>query len=386
MNVMNVGSIYFKGVRRFFLFTVLVVLFVSCASEVQVPSVVNVQSVDDLSNATVNSLVYTLPVTVIRVEIEAEKTISKVGPFYRYSKKLLNVNGVIMEDGEEWSLKGVKLYTIGKPDYSKRFSVTSSGSNIASLLNLSPEGVLVGVNLDNQQEQSSSLKSSIEPKIPTTDDVTFDDVPMLKKPLSKTSTAAMAEETANMIYKIRKRRLKILASDYPVLPPDGKAYEVTVSELNKLEKKMVELFVGKKELYSVSKTFDFIPDSMSVNNAVLCRFSSQKGILNADDLSGTPIYIEINIDKPKALPSGVVAIDDKEPLKQGLFYSVPVKGEVKIVDRNVLLLEKEVLLGQYGQLLSMPVELLQKDNIRIELDPVTGALKKIKKESDNSEE
>ncbi len=373
MNMLN-------RIKRVSLIIAFAVVLGSCATEVQIPSVVNVQNVNGLSNATVNSLVYFLPVTVIRVEVEAEKTISKVGPFYRYSKKMLNVNSVVLEDKEEWVLKSVKLYTVGQPDYSKRFNVSSSGSNVASLLNLTPEGVLVGVNMKNQQENATSLKSNIETKTPTTADVSFDAVPMQKKQLSKTSTAAMAEETANLIYKIRKRRLKILASDYPVLPPDGKSYEVTVSELNKLEKEMVELFVGKKESFTVSKTFDFIPDSMSVNNSVLCRFSSQKGIISPTDLSGTPLYIEIDIDKPKALPSTAVAVDDKEPLRQGLFYCVPAKGEVKIVDKNILLLEKDVLLGQYGQLISLPVDLLQKDNIRIELDPATGALKSVSKE------
>ena len=373
MNIFN----RIKGVG---LVVVFAMMLASCATEVQIPSVVNIQNVSGLSNATINSLVYSLPVTVIRVEVEAEKTISKVGPFYRYSKKMLNVNSVVLEDKEEWVLKSVKMYTAGQPDYTKRFSVTSSGSNVASLLNLTSEGVLVGVNMKDQQEYETSLKSNIESKTPTTDDVNFDAVPMLEKQLSKTSTAAMAEETANQIYRIRKRRLKILASDFPVLPPDGKSYEVAVSELNKLEKELIELFVGKKESYTVTKTFDFIPDSMSVDNLVLCRFSTQKGVLSSTDLSGTPIYIEISVDKPKALPSESIAVDDKEPLRQGLFYCVPAKGVVKIVDKNILLLEKDVLLGQYGQLISLPVDLLQKDNIRIELDPATGALKNIYKE------
>jgi hypothetical protein len=46
-----------------------------------------------------------------------------------------------------------------------------------------------------------------------------------------------------------------------------------VRELNKYEKELMELFTGKKETFTVKKTFDFIPDSMSVDNAVLCRFS-----------------------------------------------------------------------------------------------------------------
>ena len=142
----------------------------------------------------------------------------------------------------------------------------------------------------------------------------------------------------------------------------------------------MELFTGKKETFTVKKTFDFIPDSMSVDNAVLCRFSAQKGLTDPMDLSGTPVYIQLDVEKTKSLPSGYVENDSKEPLRQGLFYRIPAKATVKIVDRNILLLEKEVLLGQYGQLVSLPVDLLQKDNVRIELDPATGALKNIYRE------
>jgi len=355
-------------------------LLSSCASETQVLSVADVKNVDNVSNATMNSLVYSLPVTAVRVEIEAEKTISKVGPFYRYSQKFMNVSNVVLENKEQWKLKSVKVYTVGMPDDANRFVVTSSGTNIASLLNLTPEGLLAGVNLEKTPEYASPLKCNAEPKTPTIEEVNFDAVPLLEKQLTKTSTAAMAEETANLIYKVRKRRFKILASDYEVLPPDGQSYEVMVRELNKYEKELMELFTGKKETFTVKKTFDFIPDSMSVEDAVLCRFSEQKGIVGPMDLSGTPVYIQLSIDKHKSLPSAYVPSKSKEPVRQGLFYRIPAKATVKIVDRNILLLEKEVLLGQYGQLVSLPVDLLQKDNVRIELDLATGALKNISKE------
>ncbi|NPA36075.1 MAG: DUF4831 family protein [Chlorobi bacterium] len=358
----------------------LVFLISSCASEIQIPSKANVQNVNTVSNATVNSLVYSLPVTVIRVEIEAEKVVSKVGPFYRYSKKLLNVENVVLEDNVEWRLKGVKVYTTGKPDYSKRFVVSASGSNVAQMLNLTSDGVLVGINLDELPETDNVLKTNVETVTPSPDDISFDDVPMLEKQLLKTSTAAMAEETANLIYKVRKRRFKILASDYPVLPPDGEAFEVSVRELDKYEKQLVELFTGKKETFSVTKTFDFIPDSMSVNNSVLCRFSKQKGILDPMDLAGTPVYIDVKVEKPAKLPSGYVQVEKNEILKQGLFCNTPARADVKVIDRNILLIEKEVLLGQYGQLISLPVDLMQRDDVKIKLDPATGALISITKE------
>ncbi len=240
-------TIHYSKLKSFFRLEVifsLAMLLSSCAGETQIPSVANVREASKVSNATVNSLIYSLPVTVIRVEILAEKTVSKVGPFYRYSQKYLNISDVVLENKEEWKLKSVKLYTVGEPDNNNRFVVTSSGPNIASLLNLTPEGVLAGVNRNKLPEYRSSLKCNVEKKMPGIADVSFDTVPLLEKQLTKTSTAAMAEETANLIYKVRKRRFKILASDYEVLPPDGKSYEVTVQELNKYEKQLVELFTG----------------------------------------------------------------------------------------------------------------------------------------------
>ncbi|TAJ15572.1 DUF4831 family protein [Marinilabiliaceae bacterium JC017] len=362
------------------LFFALIALFMgACASQTGVPSKVNVQSSTELTNSTKNALVYALPSTTVRVEVEAEKTISKVGPFYRYSQKYLNISNVVLDDKVEWVLKSVKVYTVGVPDQNKWFKVNFEGNNVAPLLSLTEEGVLAGVNMPIGPKQVTTLRTEDQEKGPELADVTFDAVPMLEKQLVKTSTAAMAEEAANFIYKVRKRRFKILASDYEHLPPDGQSYEVMVRELNNIEQNFLELFVGKKEKFQVIKTIDFLPDSMSTNNDVLFRFSSQQGILDKMDLSGTPVYIDIQVPDKKELPAGPSA-NPKESTQQGLVYCMPAKATVKIIDRNKLLLEKEVLLGQYGQLISLPHNLLEQNNVRIELDTATGALKGVYKE------
>ncbi len=349
----------------------------SCAvQQPVVPGKVNVQDVAQMNNATANALLYSLPTTVIRVNVEVEKTISKVGPFYRYSQKMLNVSDVVTEDKEEWRIKSVNVETYGRPDDNKRYSISYSGPSSAPFINLTSSGVLAGVN-SGFVDSDCYLKEFTVTEVPTIDDVNFNDVAMIEKQLVKTSTAAMAEETANYIYKIRKRRFKILASDFEQLPPDGQSYEVMVRELNQLEKEHMELFIGKTETFTMTQSYDIIPDKMSTNNDVLFRFSTVSGIVDKMDVSGAPVYFELEANEEKQLPDAVVAEEKGQEVRNGLYYCQPGKATIKIIDKNVLIKEKEVYLGQFGQVISMPSNVLEQENVSIRINPKTGALQSI---------
>lgn len=353
-------------------------LFSSCAVEQTIPSKVNVQKVADMSNATQDVLLYNLPSTVIRVNVEVEKTISKVGPFYRYSQKMLNVSDVVTQDKEEWRIKSVEIETYGIPDESNEYAISYSGASSAPFINLSASGVLTGINACTGNE-TSFLKDYTITKMPSLDEVNFNEVAMIEKQLAKTSTAAMAEETANYIYKIRKRRFKILASDYEQLPPDGQSYEVMVRELNQLEKEHMELFVGKKETFTMKQSFDIVPHEMSANNDVLFRFSALSGIVDKMDVSGAPVYFELEAEETKPRPDAPVSYEKGVQPRHGLYYCKPGKATVKIIDKNELIKEKEVLLAQYGQVVSMPSNVLEQEGVSIRINPVTGALQSINK-------
>lgn len=356
-------------------------LLSSCAVEQTIPSKVNVQKVAEMNNATRDVLLYNLPSTVIRVNVEVEKTISKVGPFYRYSQKMLNVSDVVTQDKEEWRIKSIEIETYGVPDESKEYSISFSGSSSAPFLNLNASGVLTGINSCGTKEMNF-LKDYTIAEMPTFEDVNFNDVAMIEKQLAKTSTAAMAEETANYIYKIRKRRFKILASDFEQLPPDGQSYEVMVRELNQLEKDHLELFIGKKESFTMKQSFDILPDKMSANNDVLFRFSALSGIVDKMDVSGAPVYFELEVEETMQRPDAAVVYEKGELPRNGLYYCKPGKATVKIIDKNQLIKEKEVLLAQYGQVVSMPSSVLEQEGVSIRINPVTGALQSINRKHD----
>ncbi len=362
--------------KRLILSISIVAALTSCAVEQTIPSKVNVQDVAAMNNATTDVLLYSLPVTVVRVNVEVEKTVSKVGPFYRYSQKMLNISDVVTQDKEEWKIKSINIETYGMPNPDKRYAISFSGNNVAPFINLTPSGVLAGVNSDVVFSDDYLKEYTSEP-VPSINDVNFNEVPMIEKQMVKTSTAAMAEETANYIYKIRKRRFKILASNYEQLPPDGQSYEVMVRELDELEKEHMELFIGKTETYTTVKSFDIIPDQLSANNDVLFRFSALNGVVDKMDVSGAPVYFELEADTTKQLPNAPIATGKNQEVRNGLFYCQPGKVTVKIIDKNELVKQKELYLAQYGQVVSMPSNVLEKDDVSIRINAATGALQSI---------
>lgn len=335
---------------------------------------IEVKKTSELNDATSQNLTYTLPKTVVKIEIETKKVIKKAGPYYRYSQRFLNLNNVITEDSEEWILKGVKMTTTGTPDEENRYSIFSSGDNSASMINLTPEGILAGINNTNSYHPTSPSKDEKEGYIPTIEDIDFDKIPLHEDLLLKTSTAAMAQEAANMIYKIRNNRTDLLSGELENLPPDGEAYKTVLDELNKLEQDFISLFTGKTETITQKETIEITPDPLSsYNNYVLCRFSKQKGLIDAMDITGTPIYFKLDILNNPALTNKNTE-PVKNSMKNGLFYCIPSSVKITIIDKNQEIASKKIDLAQYGHTISMPASILEKEGVTMQFCPATGAL------------
>ncbi len=354
-----------------------ITMFTACSSTAQVAtSKVNVVATENVDNATEQSLTYSLPKTVIKVEIQTEKIIKKAGPFYRYSQRFLNLKDVITEDTEEWVIKGVKLYTIGVADDSKRYNIYTEGVSSATNINLTPEGVLRGFN--NPEEYTYTTTKTCKTIVPTLEDMNFDNVPLSEDILLKTSSAAMAQETANMIYTIRANRFDMLSGEIENTPADGKSYQLMLDRFDQLEADYLTLFAGKEEHISKTVVLDFIPSTSSDETNVLCRFSSLNGIVDAMDLSGTPIYLKINVDDFYRLPDQQKEPQKGETPRNGIYYCIPANATVSIIDKNVELLSQPIKLAQFGQVVSMPSSILEKENAVVKICPATGALIEVK--------
>lgn len=143
------------------------------------------------------------------------------------------------------------------------------------------------------------------------------------------STAKQAEVAAKQIYRIRESRLNILTGEADNLPPDGEAMKLVIQQLEEQEKALTNLFTGiltkETDHYEVS----IIPHD-NLDKEVLFRFSKQLGIVDADDLGGTPVYMNLKATERAPILDAKEA-EKKDKSLKGIVYNVPGKASIEIL-------------------------------------------------------
>ncbi len=361
---------------RLFLVAALLCAFVTSEAKEASKSVTvtPVASDDDAAN---NGLIYSLPTTALSIRIEAEMTVEKVGPYYKYSNRYLNLSEVITENKTSWKITGATIESYGQANTDLRYKVTADNAPLPAIA-LSDDGVLLGINVSPaSSDPARPARPKKKDRAPSSD-LSFDDIPLEHDIATKTSTAAMAEETANAIYRLRQKRLSLLGGEDAVVLNDEGSYKRVLAELKTLEDQYVSLFAGLRQTTKVTRTFTIVPDPNGLTNTVLVRFSETDGFLDVMDLNGKPVYVDLTFERQASLNELAASSKQRkaEPLT-GLRYIVPGEVTVQILDRSTLLLSQVVKCSQNGQVVTLPASLLTNENVKIELNPANGALQSI---------
>jgi hypothetical protein len=327
-----------------------------------------------------NGVVYSLPRTGVRIYVTATQEKFFSGPYYQYAEPMLGLKNAPSSDRESWTIDDIHIETFSEPDPSQVFKATGP---VGSLVSLSPSGIITGINAGAEtQEETFPVSTFIDnaaiPAMPFTDlslDSFFEKPDSTRKnTLVIKSQEEKAQEAAHTITKLRKRRFKTLANGYEEQLPDGRAYEVMVEELDKLEKEYVALFIGKSYKNTFKYSFDYMPGSNSVSGDVVFRFAEGKGILPVSDMSGKPILIDMK--KLDNLASAQAKAATGTPSAGGVFYRMPGKAEIRILNGINLMATTRADIAQFGTTAFVPDELLD-GNHRIIFHPKTGGIKSI---------
>lgn len=349
---------------------------------------------------TPSTVIYALPQTVIKLDVTAEKTILKRGPFAEYANKYLGITDVVSANGVEWKLKTINASSVGEVDPEQYHKLTTSVDYEPSLIALSPTGLIKGFNLKKSQiiDEDKELlftsvedvdieygKFSIDPIIKYREDTiykvvetdtAFIKIPVLEKQALTKSLEEKAEEAAHEIFKLRKRRFKILTANFEVLPPDGKAYEVIVRELRKLEDEYLSLFIGKKVSSLRNFYFSYTPNK-GENGGVVFRMSPQMGPVGVNDLGGKPIRIDFkNLESTREL--AIIPTAGIAPQKL-ISYRIPGIADVSISNGKRVLYKDRIPVAQFGKIANLPAEVLLNENYSIEFYPDLGSIKNVSK-------
>lgn len=325
-------------------------------------------------------VVYALPRTGIRITVEAEQFRLIRGPYYLYAQKYLGINNAAKTDEENWTITGIKMETYGEPDPNAVYKATG---NVATLLSLSEDGVLLGINSDVTQEAVKVVTTLFPVRQAAPEDI-WNDVSMHSFLSEKDSTKKAgnnfktleekAAETANDILKLRKKKAMALAAKSDKLPPDGQAYIVMVTELDKIIGNYLSLFAGQKIRKNYQLTFDVVPDAKNGKGLVAFRFSPTTGLLPESNVSGKPIMLEI--EPGSELKQKIEATGIGEPSTTGIRYRIPVVAQARLLNGIEVLAQARVAIAQYGVITTLPDGLLNGE-YSIEFHPVTGAIRSI---------
>lgn len=317
-------------------------------------------------------ITYSLPKTSLIVEAEVTKVTCKAGPYYQYAEKYLAVQDAIAEDAVYYELGKVRLINRGVPDPDNTYIVEFKPGTVAPYAYLTEEGLLCSINTEYVPAEEKAEKKAVVAKQGAVQNSVLSE-----ELLMAGSTARQAEVAAKQIYRIRESRMDILTGEADNLPPDGEAMKLVIQQLEAQEQTLSHLFTGTTEkttdLYEVS----IIP-SDELDKEVIFRFSKQLGIVDADDLGGAPVYMNL-IATERAPQLEPKEAEKKEKSLKGIIYNVPGKAKVEITMGKHTLYKGEAQITQFGTQEGLAPVMFEdkKAPVKISFYPETGAIKQI---------
>ena len=342
-------------------------------------------------------LSYSLPSTVLVLEVEAVRTNFYAGPYAEYAEKYLGLT-VPQEDSQTYQLKSIKMAPYVEPDNSKRFSVNvPKGDLDAAFLKLSPMGLIsfadagfggevawrfpsAGKGDFSDKGISANLVSESTMLYRNSDKSDRYARTMVQQGvLVKKSMEKKAAEMAQKILDARAERYKIVTGDTDATY-SGEALQSAIEELKRIEKEYLTLFTGYKDTQIETASFEVVPRADGVQKYIAFRLSDNDGLVPADNLSGKPILMEIT---PEAFAETDVTKAEKEaeaaakaqleatgkapkvkaPAEKRdvqVYFRLPAICTVTIKNGVELLLQSRMPVYQLGQESSLPVNVILK--------------------------
>ncbi len=312
-----------------------------------------------------SAIVYSLPKTKLCITVITEKVTQKPGMFYRYSERYLATSNVITEEKTFYRLKNIEVKAVATPDENRTYSVSPAKNILLSKLTVNDLGILCGINVASVNNTGLAAESSVPNTVKEPEAL----LPLGEEYMMAGSEAKLAEGAAKQIYRIRESRLSLLTADVDHMPADGSSFKTMMDGLNKMEKKLTELFIGKTTTETITQNVYYVP-SKPVKDQVVFRLSAFKGIVPTDDLSGTPFYITVS---PSQV--GTVTTDSKAKKETSSIYTIlPAQTQITIGDGINALYKNEFFIPQFGILVPIPLDVFKKNDTKVSVDSQTGRL------------
>ncbi len=336
------------------------------------------------TNTAQDGFYYALPQTVLKIGLTVEQIKKIPGPLADYATNYLGVNDYIRYSGNSVQLINAEITPLYEADpeqyYYVQFPAEKSKDEKATSILLTEQGTLLGFGMEgNAQletktdiEQTFILMEGDEDfsyfadynrmkKIDTIvrkisiDTVTINRF-LFKSSWVDKSSEERANEAARRISEIREARFHLISGYQEV--NYGESIKYMDKQLEELEQKYLELFLGKEVKTSRQVTVYYVPQKEKLRDVIYT------------DPDGNSIEIILQPgDSSVGLPETPLEKQDN------IYYRVPQTTVVHIIQKGTTYYTSNIPVCQFGVLATAPL-----NRTRLLFDEQTGNLKNIIRE------
>lgn len=317
-------------------------------------------------------LTYSLPSTVIMLDVEAVQENFYAGPYARYAEKYLGIKAR-QKDESTIHLTEVRMTPLVEADQSRRYNISvAKGQMEASFLKLSSQGLISFADANYgevpqwrfpKSGQADFSSKGVSSNLTSESTTLYHNGGKVNQSMLVGKTSEQkAAETAEMILKLREQRLQIVTGDTDATY-SGEAMGAAIAEITRLEQEYMTLFTGYSESQTQQMRFEVVPSADQEGQMYIAfRLSDTDGLVPADKMTGKPVILQI-IPQEFHVPEVPVTDEKgkKKPVAEVLaYYRIPAVCTVKLMDGPELLLQSRMPVYQLGQESSLPVNVILK--------------------------
>lgn len=319
-------------------------------------------------------LVYTLPNTVADVYLTAELVEETPGEFHNYARRYLGATDAITTPSRSARLTEATVFPRGEANPSEQWLAQFKNGS-TPFMTLTPGNIPTGINTE-------TLYHTPQPDVAAATEWTLSPLEgeiarqaVTAEMARSSSTSKRAELAAQRIFELREMRSDILSGQADNMPTDGTAMELVLNNLSAQEAALTAMFTGVRRTRTVTGKVTVVPDTVSVSDRVIARLSATDGIIDASNLSGSPITADITVIERGTLPT-----NDKGELKTfprgGVAYCIPGKARIEVSSEGNTLTSQNIDVAQLGVVFGLNPALFtdKREPAMAVFDPTTGAI------------
>lgn len=326
------------------------------------------------SKASEYGIIYSLPTTELDITIETQHTKKTPGEFYNYARRHLAIENAITQPSTSVEVVSVTIVPRGVADPENRWLVQFKAGYTPWML-LTPDGRPLTINSDIVGDDQVPQLPVAQPAKPTILETEYARQAMTQDMIRSSSLSKRAELAASRIFELRETRSDLISGQADNAPADGRAMQLVLDNLSKQEEALTAMFAGTEQTWTTVRTVTFSPGEEDVDNQIIARISPFDGIIDADNLAGSPLSLSFTVLEYGELPVNEKGEEKKFP-KGGVAYQIPGSANVVVKYEGKVVAEQTVSLAQLGVTFGVDPALFsdKKAPSQLRFDPVTGGI------------